>query len=93
LERIENGFIEQALVRSRGNKTAAAELLKLNRTTFIERLRKKGMLQTPRRSAPPSDTVEELTDRQVPLTENLAHAWDASAYVQRDAKKVAALSF
>ena len=48
LERIENGFIQQALVRSCGNKTLAAELLKLNRTTFIERLRKKGMLQLPR---------------------------------------------
>ena len=50
LERIENGFIRQALQRSRGNKTLAAELLKLNRTTFIERLRKKGMLQIARRA-------------------------------------------
>lgn len=46
LEKIENGFIEQALQRTRGNKTMAAELLKLNRTTFIERLRKKGLLQS-----------------------------------------------
>jgi len=50
LERIEDGFIQQALQRSRGNKTMAAELLNLNRTTFIERLRKKGMLQTVRRN-------------------------------------------
>jgi len=50
LERIENGFIQQALERSCGNKTLAAELLKLNRTTFIERLRKKGMLQLARRA-------------------------------------------
>jgi transcriptional regulator with PAS, ATPase and Fis domain len=50
LERIENGFIQQALQRTRGNKTSAAELLNLNRTTFIERLRKKGMLQTARRA-------------------------------------------
>jgi transcriptional regulator with PAS, ATPase and Fis domain len=50
LERIENGFIHQALTRSGGNKTMAAELLKINRTTFIERLRKKGMLQTVRRT-------------------------------------------
>jgi transcriptional regulator with PAS, ATPase and Fis domain len=49
LERIENGFIQQALKRTRGNKTTAAELLNLNRTTFIERLRKKGMLQAARR--------------------------------------------
>jgi transcriptional regulator with PAS, ATPase and Fis domain len=44
LERIEDRFMEQALQRSRGNKTMAAEMLHLNRTTFIERLRKKGML-------------------------------------------------
>lgn len=48
LEKIENGFIERALERARGNKTMAAELLRLNRTTFIERLRKKGMLQSAR---------------------------------------------
>ena len=51
LEKIENGFIERALERARGNKTMAAELLRLNRTTFIERLRKKGMLQP---TAPPA---------------------------------------
>jgi len=50
LERIEGGFIQQALQRSRGNKTMAAEMLNLNRTTFIERLRKKGILQTVRRN-------------------------------------------
>jgi transcriptional regulator with PAS, ATPase and Fis domain len=93
LERIENGFIEQALLRSRGNKTVAAELLKLNRTTFIERLRKKGMLQTARRGTLPPEAVEDMTAPNAPLTENLAQPWDASAYVQRDAKKIAALSF
>ena len=41
LETIENDFMQQALQRTRGNKTVAAELLRLNRTTFIERLRKK----------------------------------------------------
>jgi hypothetical protein len=93
LERIENGFIEQALLRSRGNKTVAAELLKLNRTTFIERLRKKGMLQTARRGTLPPEAVEVMTAANAPLTDNLAQPWDASAYVQRDAKKIAALSF
>ena len=48
LERIEDGLIRQALQRSRGNKTMAAEMLNLNRTTLIERLRKKGMLQNVR---------------------------------------------
>jgi transcriptional regulator with PAS, ATPase and Fis domain len=93
LERIENGFIEQALLRSRGNKTVAAELLKLNRTTFIERLRKKGMLQTARRGSLPPETVEAMTGPNAPLTEKVAHPWDANAYVQRDAKEIAAFSF
>jgi transcriptional regulator with GAF, ATPase, and Fis domain len=44
IQKIENGLILQALVRTRGNKTLAAELLRLNRTTLIERMRKKGLL-------------------------------------------------
>jgi transcriptional regulator with PAS, ATPase and Fis domain len=51
IQTIENGLILQALTRTRGNKTLAAELLRLNRTTLIERLRKKG-LNTVVRSAP-----------------------------------------
>ena len=63
LEKIENGFIEQALERSRGNKTLAAELLNLNRTTFIERLRKKGMLKSTR------PTVNNLAENGTALPE------------------------
>lgn len=62
LEKIENGFIQQALERSKGNKTLAAELLNLNRTTFIERLRKKGFLQSTRRAALPSTVVNNVTE-------------------------------
>jgi transcriptional regulator with PAS, ATPase and Fis domain len=68
LEKIENGFIRQALERSRGNKTLAAELLKLNRTTFIERLRKKGMLQStrPTVSNPTADATALKEPRRSP---------------------------
>ena len=38
----------------------AAELLHLNRTTFIERLRKKGMLQTIRRNNAAPANVSSL---------------------------------
>ena len=38
---LEGRLIEQALVRTQGNKTLAADLLRLNRTTLIERLRKR----------------------------------------------------
>jgi transcriptional regulator with PAS, ATPase and Fis domain len=62
LEKIEDGFIQQALQRSRGNKTIAAELLKLNRTTFIERLRKKGMLQPTRSASLHAAVVNNVTE-------------------------------
>jgi transcriptional regulator with PAS, ATPase and Fis domain len=69
LEKIENSFIQQALERSRGNKTLAAELLNLNRTTFIERLRKKGMLQSTRHASSPSADVNNVTADGTSLTE------------------------
>ncbi|MGE5305494.1 MAG: sigma-54 interaction domain-containing protein [Alphaproteobacteria bacterium] len=91
LERIENGFIEQALQRSRGNKTIAAELLKLNRTTLIERLRKKGMLQTSRRNAPIAEPVGKLTGNSLPVAET-HYGWESKAVVPSEAKKIAAVS-
>ncbi len=91
LEGIENGFIKQALERSRGNKTAAAELLKLNRTTLIERLRKKGLLQTARRSAP-VETVGNLTEDLFSLTKARPDAWEIHSYTQGEPEKNAVLS-
>jgi transcriptional regulator with PAS, ATPase and Fis domain len=89
LERIENGFIEQALQRSRGNKTIAAELLKLNRTTLIERLRKKGMLQSSRRSSPPTESVRKLTDNSFSLTEQLRQDWASKPTTRIDPESIA----
>ncbi len=43
IQTIEDQLILQALARTGGNKTLAAELLRLNRTTLIERMRKKGL--------------------------------------------------
>jgi sigma-54 specific flagellar transcriptional regulator A len=40
---IERGFIEQALLRTRGNVSQAARLLCLQRTTLIEKLQKHGL--------------------------------------------------
>ena len=92
LERIENGFIEQALQRSRGNKTIAAELLKLNRTTFIERLRKKGMLQTSRKNPSITESVSKLTDNSPSLTEQLREGWDSGALGRVDAEEISTVS-
>ena len=79
LERIENGFIQQALQRSRGNKTVAAELLNLNRTTLIERLRKKGMLQTSRRTLPVAEPVGNLEAHDFSWTGSSPRNWETES--------------
>lgn len=55
IQRFQHDMMVQALERARGNKTAAASLLGLNRTTFIERLRRHGLGSlVPRRLATPN---------------------------------------
>ena len=44
VEQFENRLILQALERTAGNKKAAAKLLRLNRTTLVEKIKKKGLL-------------------------------------------------
>jgi DNA-binding NtrC family response regulator len=39
---LENDYIDQALIRTEGNRNQAARLLGLNRTTLVEKLRKRG---------------------------------------------------
>ena len=40
----ENHLVDQALARTKGNKNRASELLQMNRTTLVEKLRKRGMI-------------------------------------------------
>jgi DNA-binding NtrC family response regulator len=40
----ENHLVDQALARTAGNKNRASELLHMNRTTLVEKLRKRGMI-------------------------------------------------
>ncbi len=40
----ENHLVDQALARTSGNKNRASELLQMNRTTLVEKLRKRGMI-------------------------------------------------
>ena len=47
--RFENDLIAQALEQTRWNKNRAAQLLGLNRTTLIEKIKKRGL----QRPAPP----------------------------------------
>jgi transcriptional regulator with PAS, ATPase and Fis domain len=67
LRDIENRLIIQALSRARGNKTAAAELLKINRTTLIERLRKRDLGLSARH--PGGSFSAELVVRNVTATD------------------------
>jgi sigma-54 dependent transcriptional regulator, flagellar regulatory protein len=39
---IEDALIDEALKRTGGNRTDAAQLLGLNRTTLVEKLRRRG---------------------------------------------------
>jgi sigma-54 specific flagellar transcriptional regulator A len=49
LRRLEEAYIDAALLRTRGNKKAAADLLGLQRTTLVEKLRRRQ-----REAAPPA---------------------------------------
>ena len=40
----ENHLVDQALARTGNNKNRASELLQMNRTTLVEKLRKRGMI-------------------------------------------------
>jgi transcriptional regulator with PAS, ATPase and Fis domain len=69
LQEIENTLILQALSRTRGNKTLAAELLCLNRTTLVERLRKRGLEPVrPVLTPLPSSAVRRMTAGDCSLT-------------------------
>lgn len=78
LEKIENGFICQALERARGNKTLAAGMLNLNRTTFIERLRKKGLLTSTRQN--PNGGVVNVTEGRHTGKEAEAGFWSSNPF-------------
>jgi sigma-54 specific flagellar transcriptional regulator A len=43
LSQLEERFIDQALLRTGGNKNRAAELLGMNRTTLVEKLRRRNV--------------------------------------------------
>ncbi|MCS6924353.1 MAG: sigma 54-interacting transcriptional regulator [Candidatus Binatia bacterium] len=69
LQEIENRLILEALARTRGNKTLAAELLCLNRTTLVERLRKRGLEPArPTFSSFSSASVRRMTADDCSLT-------------------------
>ncbi len=44
VEQFENNLIMQALQRTKGNKNRAASMLSLNRTTLVEKMKKRGLM-------------------------------------------------
>lgn len=71
VEDFENGLIKQALEKTGGNKKAAADLLGLNRTTLVEKIKKKGLeglfesRQMNAGKAPNSSSSRDTADRSV----------------------------
>jgi DNA-binding protein Fis len=43
LEFVEINLLKWALCKAKGNKSTAAQFLRLNRTTFVEKLRRRGI--------------------------------------------------
>ncbi len=62
----ENHLVDQALVRTNGNKNRASELLQMNRTTLVEKLRKRGMI------VPMSvkESIRQFDDDEIPSVGN-----------------------
>ena len=58
----ENHLVDQALVRTNGNKNRASELLCMNRTTLVEKLRKRGMIIPLSSKDKGEDTVPIVAD-------------------------------
>jgi len=66
VDAFENHLVDQALARTSGNKNRASELLMMNRTTLVEKLRKRGMI------TPVGKTAKANQD-SVPLAGATAH--------------------
>lgn len=55
VDAFENHLIDQALSRTQNNKNRASELLQMNRTTLVEKLRKRGLIVPAAKKNPVSD--------------------------------------
>jgi len=57
LRKLEDAFIDAALERAGGNKKAAADLLGLQRTTLVEKLRRRERERAAAATRPPAASV------------------------------------
>jgi transcriptional regulator with PAS, ATPase and Fis domain len=66
VEAFENHLIDQALARTGNNKNRASELLMMNRTTLVEKLRKRGMIvPAAKKAVPPSMPTAPSNDLSI----------------------------
>ena len=66
VQKMENKLILLALSRSNGNKTLAAGLLRLNRTTLIERMRRRELETSTQQTVPPLPVSEKRHRIRIP---------------------------
>ena len=59
----ENHLIDQALARTNGNKNRASELLRMNRTTLVEKLRKRGLITPAKISREKKALQDSVTEK------------------------------
>lgn len=65
IEKFETRLITMALSRTNWNKKAAARLLHLNRTTLVEKIKKKGLAQNIEMDCDDSDEASPVTPRSL----------------------------
>ncbi len=61
VDAFENHLIDQALARTNNNKNRASELLSMNRTTLVEKLRKRGMITPAKKKGAEGMNMQQAT--------------------------------
>jgi len=68
----ENHLIDQALSRTHNNKNKASELLQMNRTTLVEKLRKRGMITPAKNSKAALAAAASMGSGAIANTDSIA---------------------
>jgi transcriptional regulator with GAF, ATPase, and Fis domain len=81
VEAFENDLVDQALARTGGNKNRASQLLMMNRTTLVEKLRKRGMITPLKQKNAARSATEHPAGATAGISANTATASSASANI------------
>jgi hypothetical protein len=93
LEKIENGFIQQALQRSQGKQDLGRGAAEAKSYDLYRAVAQKGMLQWTHHTPFSAAVVNHVTSTGAPLTEPAAKPWTPHSAAPADATKVGSLSF